>query len=234
MATEPSPAQRIAAWRQAGADRVDPVRFHTLVALTTRTAQLHGQTRALLEARLVALAEDYAQILSARAKPATTDARPIDAERGTSLSTLLTQLGTARQPPAKTEIDAEASPNPRPPANSAQASTQRPAAATDSLPALDEFRQLWTRLRTEEQLRQSRQEAPEDAGPLNSGVLVHRAIALMRDAAPGYLGHFLAYLDALAWLEQMQGGGGLPAADTATQAPITGRPPRRKPRKRSG
>src|SRR5262249_2861806 len=60
-------------------------------------------------------------------------------------------------------------------------------------PMLGDFRQLWSRLRTESQLRQSLQPAPANAGPLNSSALVHRSIALMREVSPGYLQHFLGY-----------------------------------------
>jgi len=81
------------------------------------------------------------------------------------------------------------------------------------LPMLGEFRQLWSRLRTESQLRQSLQPAPTNAGPLNSSALVHRSIALMRELSPGYLQHFLGYVDALSWMEQMGGGSVLPVKE---------------------
>ena len=86
------------------------------------------------------------------------------------------------------------------------------------LPMLGDFRQLWSRLRTESQLRQSLQPAPANAGPLNSSALAHRAIALMRELSPGYLQHFLGYLDALSWMEQIQAGNG-ESKDVAPAAP---------------
>jgi hypothetical protein len=68
---------------------------------------------------------------------------------------------------------------------------------------LKEFRKLWSRLRTDSQMRQSLQQVPTNAGPLNSSALVHRAVNLMHDISPGYLQHFLSYVDDLTWLEQM-------------------------------
>lgn len=84
-----------------------------------------------------------------------------------------------------------------------EATTER--AAYPDLPALADFRQLWSTLRTDSQLRQSVAHVPSDAGPLNSTALVSRAIALMRELSPDYLRSFLAYVDDLAWLEQLRG-----------------------------
>jgi hypothetical protein len=98
---------------------------------------------------------------------------------------------------------------------------------------LEDARRRWSRIRAESQLRESLETAPTDAGPLNSGRLVHRAITLMREQSAGYLQSFLSYLDALAWLEQMSDGGVLAAEDAprvATEARQARRP--RKPRKR--
>ena len=52
-----------------------------------------------------------------------------------------------------------------------------------------------------------------NAGPLNSSSLVHRSLSLMSELSPGYLQQFLSYVDALSWMEQMNGGGALPAKD---------------------
>ncbi len=98
------------------------------------------------------------------------------------------------------------------------------------LAMLEDARKLWSRIRAESQLRESLETAPTDAGPLNSGRLVHRSITLMREQSPGYLQSFLSYLDALAWLEQMSDGGVL-ATEEAPRAATEARRPR-KPRKR--
>lgn|SRR5690606_5418100 len=76
------------------------------------------------------------------------------------------------------------------------------------LPALEDFRRLRARQRAREQLRATMQPPPPGAGPLNSASLAHRALALMRTASPGYLQHFMDYLDTLSWLEQPNASGG--------------------------
>jgi hypothetical protein len=99
------------------------------------------------------------------------------------------------------------------------------------LPALDDFQKLWSRMRTESQLRQSLEHAPENAGPLNSSALVHRSIALMRDLSPGYLQHFVSYVDDLSSLEQL-GHGVAAVPRDASQAATIGKRPRAKARSR--
>lgn len=79
---------------------------------------------------------------------------------------------------------------------------------------VDHFRRLWSTVRTESQLRQSMQQAPDNAGPLNSAALVHRAIGLMRGVSAGYLQHFLSYVDDLSTIEALLG-----SAATAKEVP---------------
>jgi len=73
--------------------------------------------------------------------------------------------------------------------------------AYPELAMLEHFRQIGARLRVDRQARASLAQAPGNAGPLNSALLAHRALVLMHAQSPGYLRHFLDYLDALAWLE---------------------------------
>lgn len=107
----------------------------------------------------------------------------------------------------------------------------RRAPAFPELPLLQEFRQLWSHLRTESHVRQSLEQVPENAGPLNSSTLVHRSIALMRELSPGYLGQFLSYIDALSWIEQIPVNGASKAAGKdGTRTPGTRRRSRDKSR----
>jgi len=89
---------------------------------------------------------------------------------------------------------------------------QNPALAPDML---DYFRKTWTGLRTENQLHQSLVQVPQNAGPLNSNSLVHRSLSLMRELSPGYLQHFLTYVDALSWMDRMNGSEVAASKETA-------------------
>lgn len=86
------------------------------------------------------------------------------------------------------------------------------------LPALEEFRHLRSRQRASEQVRAALQPPPAGAGPLNSASLAHRALALMRTVSPGYLQHFMGYLDTLSWLERMNAAGLLQPGDESKPA----------------
>lgn len=71
------------------------------------------------------------------------------------------------------------------------------------LPALQPMREAWEQLHAQSRLRIAMQQAPAEGGPLNSAVLVHRMLDTMQTLSPGYLRHFIAHADSLAWLERL-------------------------------
>ena len=192
---------QLQAWRSQGADRADPARFDILQALATRMRTQEGEARRLLEARLAGLMRAYAEALAQR--PALAPAT----ERGSEAVSALRALVATLQARAGGVPDAEAPPVPP--------------------PMLIEARDTWAQVRTDSQLRASLYDVPADAGPLNSGMLVHRALHLMRAVSPGYLQHFIAYADTLSSLEQLQQA--VAPLTTASDAPAK---PKRAPRKR--
>ncbi len=79
----------------------------------------------------------------------------------------------------------------------------RPASsATNELKALRLVRDTWAKQSNEQRVTQALDNVPADAGPLNSHKLVTRSLATMRDISPAYLNRFVAYVEALLWLEQ--------------------------------
>jgi hypothetical protein len=82
---------------------------------------------------------------------------------------------------------------------------EMPKTSTMNAELLDYFRAVWSKVSAEKQLRDSYAQVPKNAGPLNSSSLVHRSLSLMRELSPGYLEQFLAYTDALSWMEAMNG-----------------------------
>ena len=183
-------------WRAQQHDRHDPLGFALLEALQARAEAHTGAVRAILDARLSTLRQAYAARL-AEATAAAPAAVP--APTTTPLAGLLAAL-------AQRERSAPIRP-------AAAAESPDAPAAFPALPAVSEFRDLWTRVRNESQQRLSLAQGPGDGGPLNSAVLVHRSLTLMSELAPGYLQHFLMYLDNLAWLEQLQPRTTTPARD---------------------
>ncbi|MBB5357917.1 hypothetical protein HDE76_001123 [Rhodanobacter sp. ANJX3] len=182
------------AWRQQNADRLSPWRFHFIEVLEQRAAGHDGATRQLLDKRLTKLVEAYAADLDNAASCAG-DADGVSAPsapaRG-ALGELLDDIANR----AATRVDDLATTDATP-----------GTTALPTLEALDEFRNIWSEVRIESQIRQSLEQVPADAGPLNSGSLVHRSLTLMHELSPGYLQHFLSYIDTLSWMEQMSDGG---------------------------
>lgn len=191
------------AWREQGADRLDAMRFRFMDALEQRASMHEGEPRRLLDEKLSSLLAAYACDLEAASpKRAPTPGH----ESSSALSGLIGDLA---------------------------GNTSSAGGKTSSFPeleTLDAFRRIWSSLRTERQLRQSLEHAPTNAGPLNSAALVARSITLMRDVSPGYLQHFLAYVDDLAWMEQLQATRAFTGSDTAPAVATKKRA--RKPRTR--
>ncbi|WP_050457109.1 DUF2894 domain-containing protein [Burkholderia pseudomallei] len=224
------------AWRERGADRLDPVRFRFIDALRRRAAAHGGDARRLLDARLAALIDAYAADLrraesngdacecagapapapapasssssSSSTSPAPTPAAPsttttspaasspAEPARG-PLAALLDYIGSRERLTASAPDETRAAPA------SPTASGRVALRAEPEL--LDYFRETWSKLSADSQLRASLEQVPKNAGPLNSSSLVHRSLSLMRELSPEYLRQFLSYVDALSWLQQMNG-----------------------------
>ncbi|MGF6773588.1 hypothetical protein P3T18_006102 [Paraburkholderia sp. GAS199] len=175
------------AWRASGADRLNPVRFHFMDALERRAAAHSGEARRLLDEKLAELLAAYALDVANTVPTSVPTSVPETAPTDSDLARLIGYL-----------------------------SGQTAAASSyPEMPVLDYFREVSSKVRTERQFRQSLEQVPGNAGPLNSNSLVHRALTLMRESSPGYLQQFLSYVDTLSWLEQMNGGstGGVSGKD---------------------
>jgi hypothetical protein len=91
-------------------------------------------------------------------------------------------------------------------ASQAAAGGQRPSANQwPELRSAQRFRETWERMGAEAAVVQATHRAPENAGPLNSHMLVLRTLGLMRELSPHYLRRFLSHTETLLWLEQAQG-----------------------------
>ena len=204
---------RLDAWRAAGTDRVDPVGFHRLDALARRCASADASMQALLQPRIDALAEAHAAAIARKAA-----ASPSASDMARPLAVLVAECEARRG----NGIDVDAG----------HLEAAAPAIQRAELPALQPARQLWKAVRTESQLRQSLQKPHEDTGPLNSAQLVNRMLLRMGEASPGYLEHFIGYVDVLSELEHLFG----PVAVADPALPLPGRKPAAKraraPRKR--
>lgn len=199
------------AWREQGADRINPLAFHYMAALQRRMADHEGEARRVLQEKLSARINAYAKDLERIASQAT--------DGNAAPSTILGELADTLNRRASARSSGDEMIN---------------TASRHTLPemgVLGDVRKLWSSVHANSQIQRSLEHSPENAGPLNSSSLVHRSLTLMREVSPGYLQQFMSYVDALSWLEQLSDQGVLvtriasPASGSKTRAP-------RKPRKR--
>lgn len=152
-------------------------------AMERRAANLQGAAKQDVLAKLASLATDPAKPANAAADGSDAPSSP----RQDTLRALLDHIG--QRSTSYEHMDAGSH------------ATSQPA--LPPVAALAEARQLWSSLRTESQAREALAAEPMGAGPLNSAQLVHRALKLMSETSPGYLRHFLAYVDTLSHLAEI-------------------------------
>lgn len=236
-----SPA--LAALRQAGAECFDPLGFHYLDALSRRVLAQQGSVRSILDgklaAALTAFEARFAQAQSAAQESIAAIAvqQPQAAEELQRLfasgdfkgvDRAVANLQTVAPHAALGEllryIEQHA---PEPVDSGVEGNSVAPAAEhrgpRAELKTMRYFRNTWSKLSVDKQVAQAIEQAPENAGPLNSHFLVLRALESMRDISPDYLNRFMSYVDTLLCLDH---------ADKKNQ-PVAKKPVKAKVVKRS-
>jgi hypothetical protein len=191
----------ITALREQGAHRFDPVRFQFIEALARRADQHSGAARQVIDGKLAGALQDcgdrlaQAQRLGMRADDPLASRRPDAA-------------GSAEKAPRSPLADLLCHVNQQAlaEAGSALAPAGMRADPPAELRTLRMFKSTWSKLSVEQQLTESLAKAPDNAGPLNSNLLVLRSLKLMRETSPAYLHRFMSYVDALLWLDQASVG----------------------------
>ncbi|MBP8148906.1 MAG: DUF2894 domain-containing protein [Limnohabitans sp.] len=183
------------ALRAAGAERFDAVGWHFIVVLAQRAAAQSGRAQALLQGKLAQAISAMQTRMETRMRSTAdhpSDTAPIispDKPATSPLAHLLRDMGhtglaTDLATPARS-------------ANAAPTARWR----TES-PRVRQFRQQLSKISVQKQVTQAIAQAPQNAGPINSHMLVLRSLAVMRDASPDYLNRFMTYLDTLLCLEE--------------------------------
>ena len=211
---DPGAAERIAALAAAGAGRFDAVAFHYIKQLANRTPDQPPAVRSLLDQRLEQAIETLMQRF-AHARQAAAELAAKTAERFPEASAGLMQqlaggeFATLRRTVAGLESSCR-------PSELAELSERladsepgslAPTSASGErreLKAIRYFRHTWSALSLDLQVSNALSSAPENAGPLNSHLLVLRALEQMREISPEYLRQFVSYADTLLSLEQIE------------------------------
>lgn len=165
------------ALRASGAARVDAVSWHYIEALNQRMQALSGPAQLLLLAKL----QEAVQRLEARMSTAC-EPHAAPAAMPSPLATLLQDMRSKNAPQAGGKTPGWPSENPR----------------------IQQFRKQLSKISVQKQVSQAIAQAPQNAGPINSHMLVLRSLGLMRDLSPDYLNRFMAYVDTLLILDAPQ------------------------------
>ena len=155
----------------------------------SRAEAQQGRVKSILENRLaLALADFRLRLALAQQKSQSTAEdrlapQEIPTPRGESLRKLV--LSMAQAEPEKESLG-----------------LRENVATKPELKSVRLFRSTWSKLSADKQLNAALNQAPKNAGPINSHMLVLRSLALMRDISPDYFSRFISYVDTLVHLEQ--------------------------------
>lgn len=199
--------------RQLGADRFDPVRFHHLEVLARRASAHQGQVKQLLDGKLAhalaAFKERFEQAQT-QARHAVDQVAPQYPQAAADLQRLLQRGDVAAAKQGLAKLNNRPHGTPLGELTRCLAQHRSPEAETRSsghaglrrTPASTQFfRATWAKISVDKRVTQALDQAPKNAGPINSHLLVLRSLALMRDISPDYLNRLTAYVDTLLGLD---------------------------------
>lgn len=219
------------ALRTAGADRFDAVRWHYIEVLAKRAASHQGSVRRLLDTRLAqVLAEfkgrfEFAQAAARETlfhgiqrypHDASTLQQLFDTGDFKQMQRRITAWESREQCASLGELVRQLEQHAT---EHADTRPEQNAGARTELKAVRKFRRTWAKLSVDKQVTKAFEQAPKNAGPINSHMLVLRSLALMREISPDYLNRFMSYTDTLLCLEQ--GEQEKPVSPKKSQTPRT-------------
>lgn len=173
-----TPLHELEALRASGAARVDAVGWHYIETLAQRTQTQSGTAQSLMLVKLKgALAEFEERMKRTDAPQAETTPGPV---LPSPMAVLLQDMGSPTEP-------------------TGVGKTLDRLAET---PRIQQFRKQLSQISVHKQVTQAIAQAPQNAGPINSHMLVLRSLGLMRDISPDYLNRFMGYVDTLLCLDE--------------------------------
>lgn len=184
MSARASTDELIARLRQAGAPQVDAVGWHYLEVLAERSRKLSGTAHTLLDQKLLVALHEFSRRMDTQPNR---DAA--GQARSSALPSPLALLLQEMSPPGSVAPDAHADP-------------LKPWRREN--PQVQQFRKQLRKISVQKQVSRAIAQGPQNAGPINSHMLVLRALGLMRDISPDYLNRFMTHLDTLLCLEEAE------------------------------
>jgi hypothetical protein len=206
----------IASLRTAGADQFDPVRLHYIEVLARRTVAHRGSVKRMLDAKLAqALAAFKERFEQAQCDSRETIAQTVqqyphaadDLQRffvASDFKGLQRFIATLEASGQRASLGALVRQLEQHSPENMNTRLEGNAGSRPELKTIRNFRNTWSKLSADKQVTQALEQAPKNAGPINSHMLVLRSLALMRDISPDYLNRFMSYADTLLCLEQCE------------------------------
>lgn len=206
--------------RDQGCERFDAAGWHYLETLARRAAAHEGSVGRMLGAKLeqalAAFAGRFAQARSAAAEllAATGKKHPQAAAELQRLfaggdfqglrhlqATLEAREQCARLTALVSQLEPALADAPgHPQAHHATSRATATSSAALELKTVRESRATWARMSVDKQLALAMKQAPINAGPINSHMLVLRSLAMMQELSPDYLSRMVSYVDTLLFL----------------------------------
>ncbi|MDW5443088.1 DUF2894 domain-containing protein [Polaromonas sp. SM01] len=211
-----------ASLRKEGAQHFDPARFHYLELLSQRMDAAPGEVRRILESKFKVALADYGERFRQAQKSASDELASLSV-RHPDLARELQRLFAAGDYAGMRRLGAKSAlKKPCVPLGQLNQYLQKVKqegidhhlesglgssllsnlAASSEMASVRRFRESWSRMAAEDQVKQSVGRGPANAGPMNSHMLVLRSLALMRKLSPDYLQRFMSHVETLLWLDQ--------------------------------
>lgn len=189
--------------RGEGAQRFDPVRFHYMEVLSKRIHAQQADVRRILERKLSVALTDYRERFRQARQVANNEASDLSGRRP-DVAQVARLRGATALPTTDfvslAELNRYIQSRTR---EGVERGLDGDGENRSEMKSVRHFRQAWSRICAEDQVEQAVEQGPENAGPLNSHMLVLRSLALMRQLSPDYLQRFLSHVDSLLWLDQV-------------------------------
>jgi hypothetical protein len=193
------------ALRANGAVTLHPIAWHYIEVLAQRARAQNGPAQPLIYLKLQQRLSDIGARLKASAQNANAATASDQASAGQSpLARLLRDM--------QHHHDDEPAPTPI-----------RFGNRHAEHPVVQEFRQQLDKIRVQKKVSEAIAQAPQNAGPINSHMLVLRSLGLMRDTSADYLSRFMTHVDTLLSLDAAQ----IDRHNTIKNQPGTRRPQHR-------
>ena len=207
--------------RNQGAQRFDPAGWHYLETLARRAAAHDASVQRMLGLKLgqalAVFAERFGKARSAAAEllatagkkhpQATAELQRLfadgDFKRLRHLqATLEARAQCAQLAALVSQLEPALADAPKhPTANRAIVHVTATASPALELKTVRESRATWARMSVDKQLALAMKQAPKNAGPINSHMLVLRSLAMMQELSPDYLSRMVSYVDTLLLLD---------------------------------